>query len=216
MKSSWMYIGFSHHSVPSLSKTATRASRRNVIRATGRADPPTKSTIAAFVGPVGPGFEFGHGQPPPVARNFSSFFDGLVDREEAGSWRGGNSLNVSRNCVTIAERVEHEEDRSIIQSQYVFDVMSACSNGSVRRLNNFGSAQPGEGLGPDLQRARAALLHEHDLPVVEADAEHVAVVGEVDQSAAAGSSPPRRSGRAAGCSRRCAPCSVVSPALCPS
>ena len=26
MKSSWMYIGFSHHSVPSLSNTATRAS----------------------------------------------------------------------------------------------------------------------------------------------------------------------------------------------
>ncbi len=50
MKSSWMYIGFSHHSVPSLSNTATRASGSTksgpcvVTRS-------TKSTIADFVGP---------------------------------------------------------------------------------------------------------------------------------------------------------------------
>ena len=61
--------------------------------------------------------------------------------------------------------------------------MSARSNGSVRRLNSFGDAQRGERLDPDLQRALAALLHEHDLPVLGPHAEHVAVVGEVDHPA---------------------------------
>ena len=49
MKSSWIGIGFSHHSVPSLSNTATRSS-------TGTASAPsqvraTKSTIACFAAP---------------------------------------------------------------------------------------------------------------------------------------------------------------------
>ena len=51
MKSSWIGIGFSHHSVPSLSNTATRSS-------TGTASDPssphvrrTKSMIACFAGP---------------------------------------------------------------------------------------------------------------------------------------------------------------------
>ena len=62
--------------------------------------------------------------------------------------------------------------------------MSARSNGSVRRLNSLRHPQRHERLGPDLQRARHPLLHEDDLPVVEAEREHVAVVGEVDEALA--------------------------------
>src|SRR6476620_1235302 len=50
MKSSWMYIGFSHHSVPSLSNTATRASGAT-YSGPSVVTRPTKSTIADFVGP---------------------------------------------------------------------------------------------------------------------------------------------------------------------
>src|SRR5918994_465463 len=46
MKSSWMGIGFSHHSVPSLSNTATRSSG-----ATRSAADATKSRIARLAGP---------------------------------------------------------------------------------------------------------------------------------------------------------------------
>ena len=97
-----MYIGFSHHSVPSLSKTATRASgaTKSGPSAVTR---PTKSTIADFVGPSVQDREFGHAQPPRVARNFSSSSTALLMVNDAGSCRGGNSLNVSRNCVAIAE-----------------------------------------------------------------------------------------------------------------
>src|SRR5205085_12644172 len=41
-----------------------------------------------------------------------------------------------------------------------------------------------ERLEPQLQRALAALLHEHDLPVLRPDAQYVTVVGEVDHAAA--------------------------------
>ena len=70
------------------------------------------------------------------------------------------------------------------QSQYVFDVTSARSNGSVRRLKSFGTRSDDERLEPDLERALDALLHEHDLPVVEPEREDVAVVGEVDEALA--------------------------------
>jgi hypothetical protein len=50
-------------------------------------------------------------------------------------------------------------------------------------LKSFGSAAR-ERLGPDLQRALAALLHEHDLPVVEAHGQHIAVVAEVEEEVA--------------------------------
>ena len=45
MKSSWIGIGFSHHSVPSLSNTATRSSTGTA------ADLSTNSTIVCLVGP---------------------------------------------------------------------------------------------------------------------------------------------------------------------
>ncbi len=47
MKSSWIGIGFSHHSVPSLSNTATRSSTgtaSDTVRS-------TNSTIACFAAP---------------------------------------------------------------------------------------------------------------------------------------------------------------------
>lgn len=46
-----MYIGFSHHSVPSLSKTATRASGATKSGPPSVVTRSTKSTIVAFVGP---------------------------------------------------------------------------------------------------------------------------------------------------------------------
>ena len=60
--------------------------------------------------------------------------------------------------------------------------MSARSNGSVRRLKIFGTRSGMNGSAQICSVPVHALLHEHDFPVVEADAEHVAVVGEVDQS----------------------------------
>ena len=47
--------------------------------------------------------EFGHSQPPRAARNLLSSSTAWLMVNVAGSWRGGNSLNVSRNCVAIAD-----------------------------------------------------------------------------------------------------------------
>ena len=48
----------------------------------------------------------------------------------------------------------------------------------------LGHAQPRERLGPHLQRARAALLQEHDLEVVITDRQDVAVVADVEEDLA--------------------------------
>jgi hypothetical protein len=50
-------------------------------------------------------------------------------------------------------------------------------------LKTLGSAA-GEGFRPHLQRALAALLHEHDLPVVVAHRQDVAVVADVEEDVA--------------------------------
>ena len=47
--------------------------------------------------------EFGHSQPPRAARNLLSSSTAWLMVNVAGSWRGGNSLNVSRNWVTMAD-----------------------------------------------------------------------------------------------------------------
>src|SRR5262249_41758283 len=52
--------------------------------------------------------------------------------------RGGNSLNVSRNWPTSDVAARTRMALSITQSQYVLEVTSARSNGSVRRLKSFG------------------------------------------------------------------------------
>src|SRR4051794_17002102 len=51
MKSSWIGIGFSHHSVPSLSKTATRSSSGTARAPFAPQTFATNSTIARFAGP---------------------------------------------------------------------------------------------------------------------------------------------------------------------
>jgi hypothetical protein len=51
MKSSWIGIGFSHHKVPSLSKTATRSSIGTVADPSAPQIRSTNSTIACLVGP---------------------------------------------------------------------------------------------------------------------------------------------------------------------
>ena len=50
MKSSWIGIGFSHHKVPSLSKTATRSSTGTASDPSPQARP-TKSRIAFLAAP---------------------------------------------------------------------------------------------------------------------------------------------------------------------
>ena len=81
------------------------------------------------------------------------------------------------------------------QSQYVFEVVSARSKGSVRRLKSFGTRSAMNGSAQISQRAARALLHEHELPVVEAQGDQVAVVREVDEALArALSSSPVRNG----------------------
>ena len=51
MKSSWIGIGFSHHKVPSLSKTATRSSTGTAADPSSPQLRSTNSTIACLVGP---------------------------------------------------------------------------------------------------------------------------------------------------------------------
>ena len=52
------------------------------------------------------------------------------------------------------------------------------------QVEELGHPQRDERLGPDLQRALDALLHEDDLPVVEPQRDQVAVVVEVDEALA--------------------------------
>ena len=59
--------------------------------------------------------------------------------------------------------------------------MSALSYGSVRRLNIFGRRRSVNGSAHTSQGAGAALLHEHELPVVEPQRGEVAVVGDVEE-----------------------------------
>ena len=94
-----MYIGFSHHSVPSLSNTATRASAATKSGPPSAVTRSTKSTIADFVGP-----SFQELQHQSFARNSCSFSTAWSTLKLAGGCRGGNSLNVSRNFVAIAVR----------------------------------------------------------------------------------------------------------------
>ena len=94
--------------------------------------------------------------------------------------------------------------------------MSARSYGSVRRLNNFGARSGVNGSNQTCSVPSAALLHEHDLPVLGPDAQHVAVVGEVDHPAARALLDLAGEVRAAGCSRRCAPCTSCRRLVCPA
>src|SRR5215469_9611511 len=52
--------------------------------------------------------------------------------------RGGYSTKVFRKSPTIAWAGMNKKIWSITQSQYVFEVISARSYGSVRRLKSFG------------------------------------------------------------------------------
>src|SRR4051794_8767636 len=51
MKSSWIGIGFSHHSVPSLSNTATRSSTGTGAEPSAPVTRATNPAIARFAGP---------------------------------------------------------------------------------------------------------------------------------------------------------------------
>jgi hypothetical protein len=51
MKSSWMGMGFSHHRVPSLSKTATRSSGGTASLPPGEVTDSTKARMACLLAP---------------------------------------------------------------------------------------------------------------------------------------------------------------------
>ena len=79
--------------------------------------------------------------------------------------------------------VRRQDDVVVVEDPVVVGVRRDV--GALERIRpqveELRDPQRDERLGPDLQRALDALLHEHDLPVVEAEREHVAVVGEVDE-----------------------------------
>ena len=94
--------------------------------------------------------------------------------------------------------------------------MSARSNGSVRRLNSLGTRSGTNGSAQTCSVPCDPLLHEDDLPVVEPERRARRRRRRSRPGPCAGSSPPRRSGRAAGCSRRCAPCTSSRRSSCPA
>ena len=95
MKSAWIGSGFSHQSVPSLSKTATRSDDGTPSAVTRS----TKSSTACFGSPVVPGCERLGCAHCPAVNAASSFSTTLSIVKLAASCRGRNSLNVSRNCA---------------------------------------------------------------------------------------------------------------------
>ena len=200
MKSAWIGSGFSHQSVPSLSKTATRSAGGTVCAAARRTRPARRASVCRSRTRAAPAHAHA-----PAASAVSSFLTTWSIVKLAASCRGGNSLNVSRNWVD--DRRRGQRDVVVVDEPVVVRV-----RGHVGTLERIGAqveelrhAQRHERLRPDPQRPLRPLLHEDDLPVVEPEREHVAVVGVVDAFPAAGSCRPRRSGTAAGCSRRCAP-----------
>ena len=91
-------------------------------------------------------------------------------------------------------RLRRIDEIGVVQEPVVVRV-----RGDVRELVRIGAQveqlrhpQSRERLGPDLHGSLAALLHEHQLPVVVAHGEHVAVVAEVEEAACAGFPSPCR------------------------
>ena len=143
----------------------------------------TRSTKSRTASCVGPSFQEASGSPRqrPAVSAASSFSTAWSIVKLAAFCRGGNSSNVARNCVDDGRRGEDEV--GVVEHPVVVGV-----RGDVGALERVGAqveelrhAQRDERLGPDLQRPLHPLLHEDDLPVVEPQREHVAVVGEVDE-----------------------------------
>jgi hypothetical protein len=59
--------------------------------------------------------------------------------------------------------------------------MSARSNGSVRRLNSFGTRKSDKRLGPDAHGAGLPLFGEHQLPIIVPQSDDLLVVVAVDE-----------------------------------
>ena len=142
-------VGFSHHSVPSLSKTATRSgggTTSGVSRARrSRGSPPR--------GPVVPGGERLAMLIARTSSDASSFSTTWSIVKLAASWRGGNSSNVCRNCVDDGRR--RQDDVGVVEQPVVVGVRRDV--GALERVRaqveELRHAQRHERLGPDLQRA---------------------------------------------------------------
>ena len=183
-------IGCSHHSVPSLSKVAMRSAGGTKSGPPSFVTRATKSRIADFAAP-----SFQEGRGPTIDLPSVTKSDGRRDRSRrpqdssvAAAHRLAHRLQriVDGEGVRLLDRREvlerlrpfrrdrlrGEDEVVVIEEPVVIRV-----RGDVRELvrvgpqvEELGQAQLGERLRPDLQRALAALLHEHDLPVVVADA----------------------------------------------
>src|SRR5207247_2221252 len=72
----------------------------------------------------------------PCVREASSLATAWSIVKLAACWRGGNSLNVSRNCPTTIDAVSTRMPMSSTQSQLGLAARSARSKGRVRRLSS--------------------------------------------------------------------------------
>ena len=110
--------------------------------------------------------------------------DDLVDREARG-------LLPRRELLECGEELRDQGRRRQREVVIFEEPVPVGVRRHIRPLVGIGAqveqlrdAQDGERLEPDLQRPLTTLLHEDDLPVVESDGEHVAVVGEVHEALA--------------------------------
>ena len=147
MKSAWIGSGFSHQSVPSLSKTATRSSG-------GSPSADTRSTKSSTASLAAPSFQDASGSPMLSAgrERRLELLDHLVDRE-------ARRLLPRRELLERLEelrrdRVAASDDVGVVEDPVVVRV-----RGHVGALERVGAqveelrdAQRHERLGPDPQR----------------------------------------------------------------
>ena len=145
-----------------------------------RAAPSTKATIAAR---VAVSFQEAS-RHCPVVRAASSFSTTWSMVKLAALLSRWELLEGLEELGHHSRRREHEV--RLVDEPVVVGVRGHV--GALERVDSevedLRDAKWDEGLGPHLQRPLHPLLHEHGLPVVEADREHVAVVGEVDEQLA--------------------------------
>jgi hypothetical protein len=119
---------------------------------------------------------------PPAVPADDHFFHRLIDRER------GRFLT-RREFVERLQEVCHDPLRGQRQKVILQEPVVVSVRGDVGALEGIGpqvvelgNAQSRERLGPHTQRPFAALLHEHDFPVVESQRDQVAVIVEVDET----------------------------------
>ena len=156
---------------------------------------------------VVPGGQVGHVGAPARQSTASSFSTAWSIVKLAAFWRGGNSSNVveelgRRSAVAASDEVGVVDEPVVVRVRR--DVRPLERVGAqveqLRDAQHRRTARPRSAASP---ATRCSMKTTFQLS--KRSAEHVAVVGEVDEPLARARTRPRRSGRAAGCSRRCGP-----------